>query len=42
MATLLSKENAFQKSIKEKKIVLSDLEKEVENIKKEKRKLMCK
>ena len=41
MATLLSKGNAFQKSIKEKKIVLNDLEEEVENLKKEK-KLMCK
>ena len=42
MATLLSKGNGFRKSIKEKKIVLNDLEKEVENLKKKKRKLMCK
>ena len=41
MATLLSKGNAFRKSIKEKKIVLNGLEKDVENLKKEKRKLMC-
>ena len=41
MATLLSKGNAFRKSIKEKKIVLNALEKDVENLKKEKRKLMC-
>ena len=42
MATLLSKGNAFQKLIKEKEIVLNDLKREVENLKKEKRKLMCK
>ena len=42
MATLLSKGNTFQKSIKEKEIVLNDLKREVENLKKEKRKLMCK
>ena len=41
MATLLSKGNAFRKSIKEKKIVLNGLEKDVENLKNEKRKLMC-
>ena len=40
MATLLSKGNTFQKSIKEKKIVLNHLEK-LKNLKKEKRKLMC-
>ena len=42
MTTLLSKGNAFRKSIKEKKIVLNDLERGVENLKKEKRKLICK
>ena len=42
MATLLSKGNAFLKSIKEKKIVLNDLEKEFENLKKKRRKLMGK
>ena len=42
MTTLLSKGNAFRKSIKEKKLVLNDLEMGVENLKKEKRKLICK
>ena len=39
IATLLSKGKAFWKSIKEKKIVLNDVEKKIENLKKEKRKL---
>ena len=42
MTTLLSKGNSFRKSIKEKKLVLNDLEMGVENLKKEKRKLICK
>ena len=42
MVTLWSKGNAFWKSIKDKKIVLNDLEKEVKYLKKEKRRLMYK
>ena len=41
-ATPLSTGNAFRKPLKEKKIVLNNLEKEVENLKKQKRKLICK
>ena len=42
MATPLSTGNAFRKPLKEKKIVLNNLEKEVENLKKQKRKLIRK
>ena len=42
MTTRVSKANAFQKLMREKKIVLNDLEKKVENLKKRKKELMCK
>ena len=42
MVENMHNDSLIAQRIKEKRVVLNDLEKEFENLKKEKRKLMCK